>query len=399
MDFELTQEQKMLADSAASFAKKTSPVERLRKLRTMPVVEGVEQRHPAKADPRNWEPAVWKQMADLGWLGLFYPESIGGMGLSFFDASLVIEKLATTLVPEPYVASVVLGGWPILKCGSADQQRAYLGPMVEGRTSLALAWEERGSRYDVAKVTTTARKSSAGWSLAGEKIFVLNGHAAEHLVVSARTEDGALALFVVDANAKGVEIQSITTMDSSRAAVVRLRDAEVGEERRLASGDARAGLEWTMDLAAAAACAEGLGIARTVLEMTTSYLKVRKQFGVPIGTFQALQHRCVDMFVQTQLLESTSILAAVRADEPATDEKSVDERRRAVSIAKARLTVGGKYVTQQSIQLHGGIGITDEHDVGLYFKRMQVLCTSFGDEEHHVRRFASRAAFPDSVGE
>ena len=394
MDFELTQEQKMLADSAASFAKKTSPVERLRKLRTMPHVEGIEQRHASIGDPRNWELPVWKQMAELGWLGLFYPESVGGLGLRFYDASLVIEKLGTTLVPEPYVASVVVGGWPILKAGSAEQQAKFLSPMIEGETSLALAWQERGSRYDVTKVATEARKSSGGWTLRGEKVLVLNGHAADHLVVSARTEDGSLALFVVDAKSKGVEIQSFTTMDSNRAANVRFDGVEVGEDRRLASGDARAALEWAMDMGAAAACAEGLGIARTVLEMTTSYLKVRKQFGVPIGTFQVLQHRCVDMFVQAQLLESTSILACVRAD-----EDDADERRRAVSIAKARLTVGGKYATQQSIQLHGGIGITDEHDIGLYFKRMQVLTTLFGDEEHHVQRFASRDAWTSTVGE
>jgi alkylation response protein AidB-like acyl-CoA dehydrogenase len=394
MDFELTQEQKMLADAAASFAKKISPVERLRRLRTMPHVEGVEQRHPAKADPRNWEPAVWKQMAELGWLGLFYPEGVGGLGLRFFDAALVIEKLGTTLTPEPYIASVVLGGWPILQCGNAAQHEKFLTPMIEGRTSLALAWAERQSRYDVTDVQTTAKKTSGGFVLSGEKVWVLNGHAADHLVVSARTEDGTLALFVVDPGTPGVEIQSITTMDSNRAAIVRLQGAEVAEERRLSNGVPEAALEWTMDLAAAAACAEGLGIARTVLEMTVSHLRVRKQFGVPIGSFQVLQHRAVDMFVQTQLLESTMILACVRAD-----EENADERRRAVSIAKARLSVGGKFVTQQGIQLHGGIGITDEHDIGLYFKRMQVLCSLFGDEEFHVNRFARREAFSRTVGE
>ena len=394
MDFELTQEQKMLADSAASFAKKTSPVERLRKLRTMPEVHGIEQRHPANADPRNWEPAVWKQMAELGWLGLFFPEEVGGLGLRFFDASLVIEKLGNTLVPEPYVASVVLGGWTLLKAGSAEQHAKYLTPMIEGETSLALAWQERSSRYDVANVKTVAKKSGDGYALTGEKVFVLNGHAADHVIVSARTEDGSLALFMLDPKAEGVEVTSITTMDSNRAAQIALDGAKVPASARLAGGDAAAVLEWSLDMAAAAACAEGLGIARAVLEMTSDYLKTRKQFGVPIGTFQVLQHRCVDMFVQTQLLESTSILACARAD-----EEDADERRRAVSIAKVRLTAGGKLVTQQSVQLHGGIGITDEHDIGLYFKRMQVLCTLFGDDEHHLARFASRKAFATTVGE
>jgi alkylation response protein AidB-like acyl-CoA dehydrogenase len=394
MDFELTQEQKMLADSAASFAKKTSPVERLRKLRSMPHVEGVEQRHRAESHPTGWDQGVWAQMAELGWLGLFYPEAVGGLGLRFFDASLVIEQLGTTLVPEPYVASAVLAGWPLYRCGSAAQHAAFLTPMIEGKTSLALAWQEAGSRYDATKVGASARRSGGGWALSGDKAFVLNGHAADHLVVSAKLDDGALGLFVVDPGAAGVSVQPFGTMDGLRAARVTFENVAVGEDRRLASGDVAAALEWALDLAAAAACAEGLGIARTVLEMTSAYLKTRKQFGVAIGSFQALQHRCVDMFVQTQLLESTAILAAARAD-----DEDPDVRRRAVSIAKARLGVGGKFVTQQSIQLHGGIGVTDEHDVGLYFKRMQVLCTSFGDEEFHVRRFSSRPPFETSVGE
>ncbi|MCU0686299.1 MAG: acyl-CoA/acyl-ACP dehydrogenase [Polyangiaceae bacterium] len=393
MDFELTQEQKMLADSAANFAQKASPVERLRRLRTMPRVEGVEQRHPAKHDPIGWEKSVWAQMAELGWLGLFYPESVGGLGLRFFDASLVLEKLAATLVPEPYVASVVLGGWPLFRCGRAEQHARFLTPMIEGQTSLALAWQERDARYDVTRVATTAKKTAGGYRLAGEKVLVLNGHAADHLIVSARLEGGELGLFVVDAGTPGLRVLPVATMDNLLAAQITLDGVEVEEGRRLAAGDASATLAWAMDLAAAAACAEGLGIARAVLAMTTEYLQVRKQFGVAIGTFQVLQHRCVDMFVQTQLLESTAILAAVRAD-----DEDEDERRRAVSVAKARLGVGGKYVTQQSTQLHGGIAITDEHDVGLYFKRMQVLCALFGDEEHHVHRFASRPAFATSVG-
>ncbi len=393
MDFELSQEQKMLADSAANFAKKTSPVERLRRLRWVPPAGGVEQRHAGQGDPKGWETDAWRQMAELGWLGLFYPESVGGLGLSFFDASLVLEQLGTTLVPEPYVASAVLGGWPLLKCGDEGQQAAFLAPMIEGRTSLALAWQGPDARYDVAKPGAEAKRAKGGWSLAGEKAFVLNGHAADHLVVSAALEGGGLGLFVVDAGAPGLDVAPFGLMDGHRAARLTLRNVELGEDRRLAAGDAAAAVEWALDLGAAAACAEGLGIARTVLAMTSDYLKVRKQFGVPIGTFQALQHRCVDMFVQTQLLESTAILAAVRAD---GDDAA--ERRRAVSIAKARLGVGGKYVTHQSIQLHGGIGVTDEHDVGLYFKRMQTLCALFGDEAHHVRRFASRDAFDASVG-
>ncbi len=380
MDFQLSDEQKMLADAAASFAKKTSPIARARK-----------QREEATEGGLGWEPAVWKQMAELGWLGLFFPESAGGLGLRFFDASLVIEKLGTSLVPEPVIPSVVLAGTAVLRAGSAGQRARVLGPMIEGRTSLALAWSERGSRYEPSAIEARATRRGSGYVLSGEKVFVENGHAADTLIVSAR-EGSEVALFVVDKRAAGLDVARVRRMDGTIAATVSLRDVAVAAEDRL-EGDGAAALDAALDCAAAAACAEGLGVTRTVLDMTSAYLKTRKQFGVAIGSFQVLQHRAVDMFVQVQLLESTSILAAVRAD-----GDDVDERRRAVSIAKARLAIGGRFVTKESIQLHGGIGITEEHDIGLYFKRMQALSALYGDEEHHVRRFAARDAFASSVG-
>lgn len=385
MDFELTQEQRMLADAAAQFAKKTSPVERLRKLRWSPHQPG---------DPRGWQTDVWKQMAELGWLGLLFPERVGGLGLSLFDASLVIEKLGTTLVPEPFVPSVVLAGTAVLRAGDEAQQKALLEPMIEGRTSLALAWGERASRYDASLVRTTAKKDGASYLLDGEKSFVLNGHAADTLVVSARTDAG-LALFAVDPKTPGVSVTPLNTMDGQRAAIVRLEHARVEASQLLGEpGDrALAALEAALDAAAAASCAEGYGIASTVLEMTSAYLKQRKQFGVAIGVFQALQHRAVDMFVEVELMKSTALWACVKAD-----SEDAEERRRAIAIGKYQLCAGGRFVTQQAIQLHGGIGITDEHDVGLYFKRMRVLEALYGDEEHHVSRFASRAGFADSVG-
>ena len=326
-------------------------------------------------------------MADLGWLGLFYPEAVGGLGLSFFDASLVIERLGTTLVLEPYLSSVVLAGGAVLNGATQVQQKELLEPMGEGKTSLALAWAERDGRYDVSAVKTTATARGGGFVLDGEKVFVLNGDRADTLLVSAKTGAG-VSLFAVDKSAKGLSVQLIKTMDGGHAAMVTL----AGVEGRLLGTDGAAtpALEAALDLAAAGACAEGHGIARTVLEMTNAYLKTRKQFGVAIGSFQALQHRMVDMFVRTQLLESVWILAALKAQ-----DENVEERRRAVSIAKAQLAIGGKYVVAQGIQLHGGIGITDEADVGLYFKRMTVLNALFGDEEHHLGRYTSRAAFAE----
>ena len=374
MDFDLSNEQRMLADAAASFAKKTSPVERFRKLRST-----------AERDGAGWEPSVWKQMAELGWLGLPFPEEVGGLGLGFFEASLVLQKLASTLVPEPYLASVVLAGSAVLHGATRAQAKELLEPMIEGRTSLALAWAERQGRYDAGHVTTTARADGGAWKLTGEKVFVLNGDRADVLIVSARTPKG-ISLFALEAKAPGLSVRRIKTMDGLTAGQLRLEDAHgrlLGEE-----GAGLPALETALDHGAAGACAEGHGLALTMLEMTNGYVKTRKQFGVPIGSFQVLQHRLVDMFVRTQLLESTSILAALKVG-----ESDVAERQRAVSIAKYQLAVGGKFVAQQAIQLHGGIGITDEADIGLYFKRMTVLHALFGDEEHHLARFVGRPGF------
>jgi alkylation response protein AidB-like acyl-CoA dehydrogenase len=258
--------------------------------------------------------------------------------------------------------------------------------MIEGATSQALAHAERGSRHDVTAVTTTAQEDGGDYRLDGEKVFVLNGHAADHLVVSASL-DGKVSLFVVDGEGPGVTRKSIKTIDGRRAAMVSLSGATVGADRLLA-GDGAEVLSRVLDYGAAAACAEGLGVVTTLLEMTTAYLKEREQFDVPIGSFQALQHRAVDMFVEQQLAVAMNALAAVRADE---DDPTI--RRRDISAAKAHLATGGRFVAQQAIQLHGGIGITDEHDVGLYFKRLYALNALFGDEEHHVGRFMSEPGF------
>ena len=373
MNFELTQDQKMLADTVAAFAKQDSPVERFRRLRD---------------DEVGWQKATWKQMGELGWLSVPFPESVGGFGGSFVEVAVILEKLGATLVPEPYVPSVVLGGMAILEAGEAEQHERFLAPMIEGETSLALAYAEREGRHDVEQVATRAVRDGGGWKITGEKVFVLNGHAADHLVVSAMTDDG-VSLFVLDRDTPGMTVQPVKTQDGRRAAFLRFSDATVGGDRLL--GEAGAGgavLDRVMDYGAAAACAEGLGVVDTLLAMTVEYLKTREQFGVKIGVFQVLQHGAVDMFVEAQLCRSMSALASVAAD-----FEDVDERRAAVSAAKTQLSVGGRFVSQQAIQLHGGIGITDEHDVGLFFKRMVVLNALFGDEEHHVHRYARLPQF------
>ena len=382
MDFELSEDQKMIIDTVQSFVKKDSPIERMRRLRD---------------DDLGYEKKVWKQMGELGWLGVMFPESVGGAGMSFVEAGLILEQLGTTLVPEPVIPLLVAGA-AIWKAGSEEQQQRYLAPAIAGDKTLALAIVEEQSRHSARCVRLKAEKASAGHKLSGKKRFVLSGHAADHIVVSARTSGSAgeasgIALFVVDPGQPGLTVQQVQMMDGKKGAMLSFDGVEVGQERQLAAADSAADvLEHVVDYGAAAACCEGSGVMQTVLAMTRQYLTERKQFGAAIGTFQALQHRCVDMFVETELAKGTAIMAMLNAD--STDAA---ERARAISAAKVQLAEGGGLVTRQGIQLHGGIGVTDEHDVGLFFKRMHVLNTLFGDDVYHTQRFANLPEFTKHV--
>lgn len=382
MDFQLTEDQKMIKSTARDFVKKELPLERMRKMRE---------------DELGYDKAVWKQMGELGWLGISLPESVGGFGGNFADAALIIEQLGKTLVSEPYVASAVVAAQTLLAAGNDAQHQQWLAPMVLGDTSLALAHVEAASRYDIGCIDTRAEKAGDGYKISGAKVWVDNGHAADQILVSARTggSDGdvdGLSLFVVEPDDAGVDRKTVKTMDGRRAAMLSL-DCRVPSDRLLGElGAAGPILGRAMDLGAAAACSEGYAVMKTCLAMTVEYLKTREQFGAKIGTFQALQHRAVDMFIETELAHSMAIMASIKVD-----ADDVVERQRAISACKAQLSVSGKYVTQQAIQLHGGIGVTDEHDIGLYFKRMQVLCSTFGDEQHHVERYASLPTFTENV--
>jgi alkylation response protein AidB-like acyl-CoA dehydrogenase len=367
MDFELSQDQKLLAKTAADFVNKASPVSRARKLRD---------------DALGYEKRVWKDMAELGWLGAAFSEEAGGFGGSFVDVALLLEQFGKTLLPEPFVASVVLAGMALDKGGSAEQKERFLSPMIAGETSLAFAYAERDSRFDVTRANTSAKREGDAYVLSGQKVWVLNGHAADYVVVSAMLE-GELALFVVERAAKGLSTTPLYTFDGRRAAHLALEGVSVPAAQRLTAMPAASLISWISDYGAAAAVAEGVGLTQRVLDMTVEYLNTREQFDVKIGSFQALQHRAVDMFIEVELLRSINFDSMVRVD-----SSDARERARAVSAAKVQLSVGGKLVTRQAIQLHGGVGCTDEHDIGLYFKRMQVLNTLFGDEEREVERFA-----------
>ena len=387
MDFSLSDDQKMILKTAADFVKKELPLTRMRKMRQ---------------DEVGFSRETYKQMGELGWLGIALPESVGGFGGSFVDASLILEQLGRGLVSEPYAETAVVAAGALLHAAAlgADaqaQQERWLAPLAVGDEVISLAWAERGSRFDPAWLDCRAEMSGNRWRLKGDKVWVLAGNAADRLLVTARTSgatadrDG-VSLFVVDREQAGVELRPLRTMDGRHAAHLRL-DCELEPDRLVGpEGGALPALERALDLGAAASCCEGVGAMRASLDMTVEYLKTREQFGVKIGVFQALQHRAVDMFIQAELARSATIRSSIEVD-----SDDVDLRQRTVSAAKVQLAVSSRYVSQQAIQLHGGIGVTDEHDIGLYFKRLHVLSTLYGDEEHHVARFAALPSFEAGI--
>lgn len=379
MNFDLTEEQQMIVDQAAKFVAAESPVERFRKLRET---------------ERGWEPEMWAKMAEQGWLAIAVPEEQGGFGGSFVDMALILEQLGRGLVPEPVIASAVLAGGILSDIGSEAQRDAFLGPMIEGQTSLAFAYAEAQSRYNLNDCATTATKARDGYTLSGEKVWVLNGHAADQIIVAARTgggqfDESGLSLFVVDGDAAGLTRIRVPGMDGQRTAVLKFDGVEVGADRLLGrEGEAFATIEKAIDRGAAAAIAEGFGVAEELFERTVAYLKEREQFGVPIGSFQALQHKAADMYAEIELCKSANILASIQVDNADDQVRKAD-----VSAAKLQLSDGGWFVQENAIQLFGGIGVTDEQDEGLFFKRLRVLNGLFGDADWHVARFQTLKGF------
>ena len=381
MNFELSADQKTILKTVRDFVAKELPLSRMRKMR---------------GDDAGFSRETWKQMGDLGWLGIAFPEEVGGFGGSFVDASLVLEQLGCGLASEPFAECALVAGHALAAAGNSEQQARWLAPMLAGDSVVALAWADRTTRFDPTRIEARAERTADGYRLTGPKCWVLAGNAADQLLVTARTSGGSgdregLSLFVVDPASKGVARTPLATMDGRRAAHVTFdctvsRDALLGEE-----GQALSAIERALDIGAAASCSEGHGVAKTALAMTVEYLRTREQFGVKIGTFQALQHRAVDMFIETELLRSLAIMAAIKVDDP-----DPIERRRAVSAAKVHLAESGHFVVAQAIQLHGGVGVTDEHDIGLYFKRMEILKSLWGDAEHHLARYSGLPSFEDA---
>ena len=368
MDFNYTEEQLALQDTLRRFIARDYAFEHRRAL--------------AKSAD-GFDRKAWKTYADFGILALPFPEDFGGLNGNAVDSMLVMEMLGRGLALEPYLSTVVLCGGLLRDAGSAAQKEALLPLIAGGELMLALAHHEPGARYALNRVATTATPAGSGWQLDGAKAVVLGAPAADKLIVSARDGKG-MSLFLVDARAPGVSLRSYPTQDGARAADVKLAGVQVGADALIGPpGGALPAIERAVDYANAALCAEAVGIMSALNEVTLEYLKTRKQFGVPIGKFQALQHRMADMVIATEQARSMATLAAVRVDSP-----DAAERSRAVAAARAYIGTQARFVGQQAVQLHGGMGVVDELNVGHYFKRLTMIGLTFGDVDYHLGRFS-----------
>ncbi|WP_203075955.1 acyl-CoA dehydrogenase family protein [Falsiroseomonas ponticola] len=384
MDFDLTDEQRMLAES----------VNRL----VTDAYGDFEHRKGYRAAPRGFADANWKALAEMGLLGLPFAEEDGGFGGGPVETMLVMEAIGRGLVLEPFLATVVLAGGLLRRAGSAEQRAAILPGVVEGSTVLAFAHQERQARHDLHDVATTAKRDGDGWVLDGAKGVVLAGDAADRIIVSARTSgarrdrDG-ISLFLLDPATPGVTRRGYATQDGLRAAELVLEGVRLPAGALLgAEGQALPLIELVVDEANAALCAEALGAMEVLRDLTVDYLKQRQQFGQPIGSFQALQHRAADMLVATEQARSMAMYAAMMVQ-----SGDAAARRTALSAAKALVAKLADQLGKDAIQLHGGIAMTEEYKAGHYFKRLTMIGTLFGDVDHHLRVVVAAGGLPEAV--
>ncbi|MEB2283247.1 MAG: hypothetical protein B6D46_05750 [Polyangiaceae bacterium UTPRO1] len=377
MDLVLTEEQEMLARSAREFVGGRSSLRRVRELRD-------------SGDADGFSRQLWREMAALGWLGITIPEAYGGAGLGWMEQMVVLEAMGRGLMPEPFTSTVLLAANALLLGGSDAQKQAHLAPIAAGERIAAVAYQEAGSRYDAHKVATAATRSGGGWTISGEKIQVLDGHVADVIVASARTAGGrddaaGITLFIVAADTPGVTIERQSRIDARNAALVRFDGVAVGADAVLGAVDAGGALlERVLDRARIGLAAEMLGSMQAAFEMTNEYLKTRVQFGVPIGSFQALKHRAAKMYIELELARS-AVMGAHRALDEGRDDATV---AKLASLVKARCSDAFVLVGNECVQMHGGIGVTDEHDIGFFFKRARVAEMTFGDAAFHRDRTA-----------
>ena len=375
MNFSLSDEQILFQQSVDSFVAKECDIDQRRAL--VAGEDGFSRDH-------------WASFAELGWLGLALDEAHGGLGGSALDNAVLMEAFGRGLVPAPYLSSVVLGGGLLTAAASDAQKSALLPALATGELMLAFAYAEPRGRYDLAHVETRAQQKDGGYVLSGHKSVVFHGASAERIIVSARTsgavgEADGISLFLLTGETPGLSLRPYPTIDGLRAAEVMLTEA--GGELLGAEGQAHGIIEAVIDSAIIAVCAEAVGIMQTLNEMTRAYVDSRKQFGVAIGKFQVLQHALVDMYMAHELSKSLTYRAA-----GAVATADMRSRARAASAAKVQIGKAGKLIGEQAVQLHGGMGMTEELAIGHYFKRLAMIETLFGNTDHHRRRFARLAA-------
>jgi alkylation response protein AidB-like acyl-CoA dehydrogenase len=377
MNFELSQEQQLLADSLRRFVAGDYSFEARSKI---------------VASPKGWSEEVWTKLAELGLLGLPFAAEHGGFGGTAVDVMIVMEAIGEALIVEPYLSAVGLGGQFVARGGSPAQQERLLPAIAQGQCRMAFAHVEPGARYELAQVGMRARRDGDGFVLDGDKRVVLHAGAADVLVVSARTagegsDPHGVSVFLVDKGAPGTTVKEYRTIDEQRAADVSFSGVRVPREALV--GLEGAGLPLiveVVDYATALLCAEAVGGIRYANDATLEYLKTRRQFGVPIGTFQALQHRMVDMVISYEQARSMTYLACVKVD-----TAGEAERQRVISAAKVKVADACRHVSQESVQLHGGMGMTEELKVSHTFRRLTIIGQAWGDAEHHLERLAASA--------
>lgn len=380
MQLVLSEDQELLAKTAADFLAERSPVARVRELRD-------------RDDPVGFSRELWREMASLGWVGITLPESVGGAGMGFAELAVVMEQLGRALAPEPFLSTVLLGAEALRLGGSEEQQARWLPPVAEGEALLALAHQEPEARFELARVSSRAEPRGSGFVLRGEKTGVLDGAVADALLIPARTsgeprDPEGITVFLVPADAPGLVVERQSRIDSRGVARLQLDGVEVDADAVVGALD-RGGalLETVVDHATVGLCAEMLGSMSEAFDRTLAYLKQREQFGSVIGRFQALKHRAALCFIEIELARSAVLAAARAIDEGAQDARQL------VSLAKARCSDAGMLVAYEAIQMHGGIGMTDEHEIGFFLKRARVAELTFGDAAWHRDRWARLAGY------
>ena len=382
MSLVLSEDQQLLKDSAKAFVDQNAPVSVLRGLRDSKDAQGYDQN-------------LWRQMLELGWAGMAIPEAYGGFEFGYGGLGVVLEESGRTLVSSPLIATVLLGASAINELGSDAQKSEFLPQVVSGELLLALAIDEK-PHHRPCRIDTSAVKSGEGYVLNGCKTFVLDGHIANKLVVVARTsgaidDEAGLSVFLVDAAAEGVSINRSWMVDSRNSAMLSLNDVKVGADALLgAEGDAYSSLTRVLDIGRIGVAAEMLGSMQQAFEITLDYLKQREQFGVLIGSFQGLQHRAAEMYSEIELCKSAVRAALAALDDADKTDADIAEF---ASIAKAKLSEVATLVSNEAVQMHGGIGMTDEYDIGFYMKRARVAAAFLGDALFHRERYASLNGF------